>query len=170
VPASRLAHHYAATGEKTYQLTAAYEYLVHNPLITATGTTLTGASSFTMQLDPRNAGAFLRRTFDDCVANQRANIYLDGRFAGTWYDAGVSNGAGVDGHRRCWRDEDFPLPAALTTGKSSVNVRIVYLPTTNPRNSNWTAFRYSMYSFVSVCHCGDFFTSAFKAKLLDSVA
>ncbi len=170
VPASRLAHHYAATGEKTYQLTAAYEYLVHNPLITATGTTLTGASSFTMQLDPRNAGAFLRRTFDDCVANQRANIYLDGGFAGTWYDAGVSKGTGVDGHRRCWRDEDFPLPAALTTGKSSVNVRIVYLPTTNPRNSNWTAFRYSMYSFVSVCHCGDFFTSTFKAKLLDRVA
>ncbi len=170
VPASRLAHHYAATGEKTYQLTAAYEYLVHNPLITATGTTLTGASNFTMQLDPRNAGAFLRRTFDDCVANQRANIYLDGRFAGTWYDAGVSNGAGVDGHRRCWRDEDFPLPAALTTGKSSVNVRIVYLPTTNPRNNAWTAFRYSMYSFVSVCHCGDFFTSTFKAKLLDRVA
>jgi hypothetical protein len=148
LPASRLAHHYAATGEKTYQLTAAYEYLVHNPLITATGTTLTGASSFTMQLDPHNVGAFLRRTFDDCVANQRANVYLDGRFAGTWYDAGVLNGAGVDGHRRCWRDEDFPLPAALTAGKSSVSVRIVYLPATNPQNSAWTAFRYSMYSFV----------------------
>jgi hypothetical protein len=148
VPASRLAHHYAATGEHTYQLTAAYEYLVHNPLISATGTTLTGAASFTMQLDPRNAGAFLRRTFDDCVANQRANIYLDGSFAGTWYNAGASNGAGVDGHQRCWRDEDFPLPASLTAGKSSVHVRIVFLPTTDPQNSDWTAFRYSMYSFV----------------------
>jgi hypothetical protein len=148
VPASRLAHNYAATGERTYRLSAAYEYLVHNPLITGTGTTLTGATSFTMQLDPRNIGAFLRRTFDDCIANQRANIYLDGNFAGTWYDAGVSNGAGVDGHQRCWRDEDFPLPASLTTGKSSVNVRIVFLPTTDPQNSAWTAFRYSMYSFV----------------------
>ncbi len=148
VPASRLVHHYAATGEHTYQLTAAYEYLVHNPLISATGTTLTGAASFTMQLDPRNAGAFLRRTFDDCVANQRANIYLDGSFAGTWYNAGASNGAGVDGHQRCWRDEDFPLPASLTAGKASVHVRIVFLPTTDPQNSDWTAFRYSMYSFV----------------------
>src|SRR5437588_2030600 len=36
VPASRNAHHYVATGEHTYQLTAAYEYLVHNPLISAT--------------------------------------------------------------------------------------------------------------------------------------
>jgi Protein of unknown function (DUF2961) len=148
VPASRLAHHYVATGEHTYQLPAAYEYLVHTPLITATGTILTGAASFTMQLDPRNVGAFLRRTFDDCIGNQGANIYLDSSFAGTWYDAGASNGVGVDGHQRCWRDEDFPLPASLTAGKSSVNVRIVCLPTTNPQNGDWTAFRYSMYSFV----------------------
>jgi len=147
-PASRNAHHYAATGEHTYQLTAAYEYLVHNPLVTASGTTLTGAASFTMQLDPRNAGAFFRRTFDDCVANQRANIYLDGSFAGTWYDAGASNGAGVDGHQRCWRDEDFPLPASLIAGKALVHVRVVFLPTTDPLNSDWTAFHYSMYSFV----------------------
>ncbi len=145
---SALAHHYLATGERTYQLTAAYEYTVHSPLSTATGTALTGTASFTMQLDPRNAGAFLRRTFDDCVANQRANIYLDGSFAGTWYDAGVSKGAGVDGHRRCWRDEDFPLPPSLTAGKSSVHVRIAFLPTTDPQNSNWTASRYSMFSFV----------------------
>lgn len=148
VPASRFAHHYAETSERPYRLSAAYEYVVHAPLITATGTASTGAASFTMQLDPRNAGAFLRRTFDDCVGNQRANVSLDGSFAGTWYDAGASNGTGVDGHRRCWRDEDFPLPASLTAGKSSVRVSIVFLPTGSPPDSAWTAFRYSMYSFV----------------------
>lgn len=148
VSASALAHDYLASGEKTYQLTAAYEYTVHSPLITATGSALTGTASFIMRLDPRNLGAFLRRTFDDCVANQRANIYLDGNFAGTWYNAGASNGMGVDGHRRCWRDEDFPLPASLTAGKSSVNVRIAFTPATDPQNSEWTAFHYSMFSFV----------------------
>jgi len=147
-PASALAHHYLASGEQTYQLTSAYEYTVHSPLSSATGTAMTGTASFTMQLDPHNVGAFLRRTFDDCVANQRANVYLDGSFAGTWYDAGVSKGAGVDGHRRCWRDEDFPLPASLTAGKSSVQVRIAFAPTSDPQNSKWTAFRYSMFSFV----------------------
>ncbi|HJT58543.1 MAG TPA: DUF2961 domain-containing protein, partial [Ktedonobacteraceae bacterium] len=147
-PTSRLAHHYASIGESIYRLTTAYEYLVHAPLITATGTAMTGSVSFTMQLNAHNVGAFLRRTFDDCVANQRANIYLDGSFAGTWYDAGHSNGIGIDEHQRCWRDEDFPLPAALIAGKSSVNVRIVFVPTTTPRDSNWTAFRYSLYSFV----------------------
>lgn len=145
---SAFAHHYVATGQHTYRLTAAYEYTVQSLLSTATGTALTGTTSFAMRLDPRNVGAFLRRTFDDCVANQRASIYLDGHFAGTWYDAGASNGTGIDGHRRCWRDEDFPLPAALTAGKSSVNVRIVFVPTTDPQDSEWTAFRYSMFCFV----------------------
>ncbi len=147
-PTSTLAHHYMATGQRSYQLTAAYEYTVQSPLTTAMGTALTGTASFTMRLDPRNVGAFLRRTFDDCVANQRADVYLDGHFAGTWYDAGASPGAGVDGHRRCWRDEDFPLPASLTAGKSLVNVRIAFAPTSDPQNSEWTAFRYSMFSFV----------------------
>lgn len=147
-PASALAHHYTATGQRIYQLTAAYEYTVQSPLSTATGTAVTGTASFTMRLDPRNVGAFLRRTFDDCVANQRANVYLDGKFAGTWYDAGASTRMGVDGHRRCWRDEDFPLPASLTAGKSSVNVRITFAPTSNPQDSEWTAFRYSLFSFV----------------------
>ena len=100
-----------------------------------------------MRLDPHNIGAYLRRTFDDCVANQRANIYLDNAFAGTWYDAGASNRGGIDGHQRCWRDEDFPLPASLLAGKSSVTVRIEFVPTTSPRNSSWTAFRYQLYSF-----------------------
>ncbi len=112
------------------------------------GTATTGSTSFTMKLDPRNVGAFLRRTFNDCVANQRANVYLDNTFAGTWYDAGASNRFGIDGHQRCWRDEDFPLPPALTAGKSAVTVRIDFVRTTEPQNSDWTAFRYQLYSFV----------------------
>jgi hypothetical protein len=147
-PTSQLAHNYTATGEHIYQLTAAYEYLVQNPLITEAGSAMTGTVSFSMRLDPHNVGAFLRRTFDDCVANQRANIYLDHTFAGTWYSAGVSNSKGIDGHRRCWRDGDFPLPASLTAGKPSVMVSVEFVPASNPQDSAWTAFRYQMYSFV----------------------
>ena len=148
LPGSRLAHHYQGAGEHSYQMAAAYEYTVHNPLVTMKGTKTTGSTSFTMKLDPRNVGTFLRRTFDDCVANQRAYIYLDNAFAGTWYDAGASHSIDTDGYKRCWRDEDFPLPASLTAGKSAVTVRIEVVPTTEPQNSAWTAFRYEMYSFV----------------------
>ena len=148
VPASRLAHQYTASGEHIYRLTAAYEDTVYAPLTTASGTALNGSASFRMRLDPRNVGAFLRLTFDDCIANSRANIYLDDHFAGTWYHAGASNGPGVDGHQRCWRDEDFPLPASLTIGKASINVRVEFAPTTNPQDNVWTAFAYSIYSFI----------------------
>ncbi len=148
IPTSRLLHGYQTTGAQSYQMTAAYEYRVHNPLITMDETATTAPASFTMKLAPRNVGAFLRRTFDDCVANQRANVYLDNVFAGTWYDASGSNTVDADGHPRCWRDEDFPLPAALTTGKTAVSVRIEFVPTTNPQNSTWTASSYQMYSFI----------------------
>lgn len=145
---SRLLHGYQSSGEQTYDLNAAYEYLVHSPLSVAVGSNLSGMASFKMALDPHNVGAFLRRTFDYCIPNQRANIYLDNHFAGTWYSAGASTSNAVDGHQRCWREEEFPLPAALTMGKVSVMVRVEFVPTTDPQDSTWTAFRYEMYSFV----------------------
>ena len=145
---SRLAHGYSAFGEQTYQLSASYEYLVHNPLITATGTALTAQASFTLALNPHNVGAFLRRTFDYCVSNQRANIYVDGQFAGTWYSAGGSDRTDIDGHRRCWRDEEFPLPPSLVMGKSAVKIRVEFVSTSDPQNTAWTAFSYQMYSYV----------------------
>src|SRR5439155_3782554 len=90
----------------------------------------------------------LRRKFDYGSPNQRANIYIDGQFAGTWYTAGYFNGADADGHVRRWREEEFPLPISLTANKSSVVVRVEFVPTSDPPNQNWTEFRYQMYSFV----------------------
>ncbi|HEY3227850.1 MAG TPA: DUF2961 domain-containing protein [Roseiflexaceae bacterium] len=147
IPSSS-AHHYQSPGASRYQLTAAYEYSVQSQLSTMAGVTLTTASSFTLALDPRNVGAFLRRTFDYCLPNQRADIYVDGQFAGTWYSAGAPGRVDAAGHRRCWREEEFPLSATLTSGKSSVGVRVAFVPTADPPNRAWTEFRYQMYSFV----------------------
>ncbi|GLV53345.1 hypothetical protein KDH_02000 [Dictyobacter sp. S3.2.2.5] len=145
---SRQHHHYSAHGEKLYTVTAANEYSVKSTTRTSTSSMITNSASFTMALDPHNVGAYLRRTFDYCQPNQRANIYIYNQFAGTWYNAGGITHQDAAGHLRCWRDEDFPLPPSLTQGKSSVNVRVVYLPTTAPANSGWTASDYQMYSFV----------------------
>jgi hypothetical protein len=145
---SRESHTYRAPGQKTSSLTAAYENTVQSPLSSAQVASTTGTTSFSMALDPQNVGAFLRRTFDSCVPDQRADVFVDGRFAGTWYDAGVSPGQGVDGHPRCWRDEDFPLPANLTKGKTAVSISLRFVPTLDPRNRAWTAVDYQMYCFV----------------------
>jgi hypothetical protein len=135
-------HGYSAPGERHYPLTSAYEYTVRAaPFGNTVAATTTGVS-FRMALRQDNAGAFLRRTLDSCVPNQRANVFVDGAFAGTWYNAGASGGA------RCWRDDDLPLPRTLTQGKRSVDVRIEPVPTTAPPNTAWTAAEYAMFSFV----------------------
>ena len=145
---SRISHVYSSSNEHIFALTAAYEQTVQSPLSRASVVSSTGTVNFTMALNPQNVGAFLRRTFDSCVANQRAIVLIDGQLVGTWYDAGVSPARGVDGHPRCWRDEDFPLPASLTRGKTSITVNLRFVPTRNPQDSAWTASAYAMYDFI----------------------
>src|SRR5581483_2022472 len=108
--ASRTAHAYRAPGAQEFSLTAGYEDTVTSPLSRATVISTTGSTSFRMALNPRNVGTFLRR-----------------RFAGTWCDAGATTRAGVDGHLRCCRDEDFPLPASLTPGKRAVTISLRFV-------------------------------------------
>jgi hypothetical protein len=146
--ASRGAHQYRAPGAHPYALTAAFGYPVHAPLSTASGIATAGKSSFRFQLDPRNTGAFLRRVLDYGIANQRANVYVDGQRAGTWYTAGSFSGADRDGHVRRWREEELPLPPSLTVGKSSVQIEMRFVPTASPPDSAWTEFSYQLYSFV----------------------
>ena len=142
--ASSTAHHYQSPGGTVFRLTAAYEYQPYLPLITRTVARTSNSATFTMRLASNNVGSFLRRMFDSCVAGQRAAVFVDGHYAGTWFDQGRSNGVGYDGHTRCWRDEDFPLPAALTAGRTSVTIRIQHSGSGNP----WTASDYRMFSFV----------------------
>jgi hypothetical protein len=147
-PQSATPHHYSSPGDRTVALTAAYEQTVRSPLRTGQVSETDASSAFTMALDPGNVGAFLRRTLDSCVPNQRATVFVDGLPAGTWYNAGVSSRVGQDGHDRCWRDDDFPLPRSLTAGKSSVTIRIDNQHTTAPPNTVWTSAQYQLYSFV----------------------
>ncbi len=147
-PSERASHDYSAPGEQSYTLTAADPYQVSSTSSTATGTTTTTTATFKMALNPHSVGAFLRRTFDYCTPNQRANITLDGHFAGTWYSAGSAAVTSHSGLQRCWREEDFPLPVSLTANKTAVNIRITFLPVSNPSDRSWTAFQYQLYSFV----------------------
>jgi hypothetical protein len=146
---SRLSHNYQSPSGHSYQLSSASDYSVYSPLITATGITMNTTSSFTLAINPQNVGAFLRRKFDYASPNQRANIFVDGQFAGTWYSSGSFKGKDTNGQLRRWREEEFPLPPALTAGKALVHITVEYVPTANPFNQEWTEFSYQLYSFVS---------------------
>lgn len=119
------------TGTRSYTFDGNYDGVV----VTNTGRADKGFSQFTMALSPTNAGAILRRQFDQGVANQKANVYVDGALAGEWYRAGSNS-------IHNWRDDDFMIPSALTSGKTAIQVRVQFVSSSN----DWNEFVYSIYS------------------------
>ncbi|AHF17267.1 DUF2961 domain-containing protein [Niabella soli] len=76
-----------------------------------------GRIRFTISIDPDNAEVRLRRRMDQAIARQEADVYIDGVFAGTWYDP------------QCnpvlrWYDSEFLLPSHLTKQKKQLAVEL----------------------------------------------
>jgi hypothetical protein len=139
-----------------------------------------GVSEFNVKLDSKNVGALLRRTLDYSFPNQTAEVYiadnagkaldsLKWASAGIWYLAGSNTALYSDPPgeldkrllrtkttNRRFRDDEFLIPARLTAKKSSVRVRLKFIPNDQalfpdfpfPKESAWSELRYEMYSFI----------------------
>jgi len=110
---------------------------VHPVQYTDNGRAHRGTSAFTVKVDPANQGVVLQRRLDHGVADQTANVFVDGAMAGTWTDRGSDT-------TNRWRDDFFPVPAALTAGKSSIHVTIQFVSSA----MDWDEFYYWVYSRV----------------------
>jgi len=133
------------------------------------------STEFTIKLHPQNKGAILRRTLDYSFPNQKAEIFVadanggDWKSAGIWYLAGsntciYSNPRGelderlyvVQTSNRRFRDDEFIIPSALTSNRSSIKVRVKVMPEEIelypdyrfPKESAWSELRYNVYSYV----------------------
>ncbi len=91
--------------------------------------------AFRLAIDPDNGGVVLRRTSDQLVSYQAAEVYVNGQDAGEWLEP-----LGNQYHR--WLDDIFQLPASLTAGRSALQLRLVPL-TGSPA---WSAARYTALS------------------------
>ncbi len=138
------------------------------------GRVTTGASEFTLALEPDNYGVVLRRTLDYAYPNQRAEVYVADAggeaagpltHAGTWYLAGsntcvYSNPRGELGatehhaqtSNRRFRDDEFIVPRALTRGLERMRVRLEFVPVARPLYPGhplpdlaWSEIRYDAY-------------------------
>lgn len=145
------------------------------PESTDTGRFTKGVSIFTLKLDPKNIGVMLRRKLDYSFPNQCAKVYISDnrpnapwRDAGLWYTAGsntciCSNPKGelgatehnVQTSNRRWRDDEFLLPRSLTERRSSIRVKVVFVPKNIPLypgqplpEQAWSEFRYAAYCYV----------------------
>jgi hypothetical protein len=143
------AHGLVATGAGTYSLTAGYPYLVSSPVLTPRVVTTGGSTSFSMAVTAGASGAFLRRTYDSAVADQRADVLVDGVPAGVWYSPGSVARTDSTGLARRVMQDEFPLPPSLVAGKSSVRIEIRNDSAAIPPSPAWTAVRYQLFSLVA---------------------
>ena len=81
--------------------------------------------------------------------DQRAEVWVDGQFAGVWYNPGYWSGNDAFGvSRRLW-DEEFVLPSGLTAGKSQITVEMRPVIGGAATAPAWTELRYQAYSFTA---------------------
>ncbi|HEX8521210.1 MAG TPA: DUF2961 domain-containing protein [Tepidisphaeraceae bacterium] len=138
--ASEAAHHYAIAGQTfSGSRSFTFEGDFDDVAVTDIGRAFNGSSEFDVAIDPNNQGVILRRLLDQGIADQRADIYVDGVRVGTWYKAGANTS-----HR--WAEDDFAIPASLTAGKSSLHVRVQFVSSA----VDWNEFAYSVYTLVPV--------------------
>ncbi len=163
-------------------LTSRYEWGVDTlngkeiyPATADTGRYTKGTSAFVLMLDPKNIGVLLRRKFDYGFPNQRAMVSVadsspDSPWhpVGIWYTAGSNTVVysnpreelGAPQHikqtsNRRWREDEFLLPRKLTEGKSSLRVKIEFLPTNIPLfpgeplpEQAWSEYTYFAYCYI----------------------
>ncbi len=135
---SEQSHHYVIgaqdfSGRNVYT----YEGTAQGRKVADDGRGDRGSSKFTMRIASNNQGVDLRRRLDQGIANQSANVYVDGRLVGTWLMAGSN-----PYHR--WADSDFIIPAGYTRNQTSINVKIQYVS----GNPYWSEYTYWAYSLV----------------------
>jgi hypothetical protein len=93
------------------------------------------ACEFTAFIPADNEGLVIRKTYDRFHGRQRARVFVDGSFAGWWYEPG-------EDRVRRWHVSDFGIAAELTEGKSEV--RIVVDPPAGV--ALWSIAKYDLFA------------------------
>ena len=126
---SEQAHSYSIIKQTRQEtLTSAYdgyEQKIDYDTLTDAGRAHCGSSQFVMKLHPENAGARLRKRLNRTGNGvQTVKVFVDDREVGIWHFV-QSSYAPV---AQSWVESDFEIPASFTQNKSSVKVRLEYVP------------------------------------------
>ncbi len=132
---SEVANNYSASGSSSTGSSTFY-YEGDDDLIPVTfgsGSNTSGTIQFKASVNPQNSGIVIRRSSDQNTPKQQADVSVNGLFVGTWYTAG-------NNVSKRWRDDDFVIPGAITSGQSNLNITLV------PTNGVlWNAYKYQIY-------------------------
>jgi len=137
-PRSEQTHQYriSATKRRLQTDEAAYEGNF-TELFEDAGYWSNGESSFKVDVDPDNDGVRLRKRINQLLYHQALDVFVDDQPAGRWFEQGSQyqilqeKQMKVEGYSSDWkdinkrfRDTEFEISAALTQGKSSLNIRL----------------------------------------------
>lgn len=119
--ADESAHHYAITGQtwSGWRGLGVLHYAPNSvPRLTDDGRAFGsgGSSRFTVAVDPANQGVILTRRYDSSVADQVANVAVNGVAVGRW----TPTATGPNG--QVWADESVTVPASVSAGQTSLTV------------------------------------------------
>jgi D-arabinan exo alpha-(1,3)/(1,5)-arabinofuranosidase (non-reducing end) len=138
-PISRILHHYIDADAADRLLVSQYEGNDDTRPVVALVRTTNAPITFDVQISPDNSGLLLRRTSDQSIGYQSADVAIDAVPAGIWLEP-RSNIF----HR--WLDDTYLIPDSLTAGKSQVSVTLTPIPGAPP----WTASRYHVDTVTGV--------------------
>jgi len=139
---SESAHRYRIEGQVAEGwLEAYYEGNDDDQLIKDYGRWMKGSSEFIVTVDPTNEGVRLRRRCDQNYGQLRAFVSVDGSRVQerSWYQADRNQ------YKR-WLDDEFEIPAAYTSGKGLITVRIEYAG--SGQSPPWNEFHYWVFSHL----------------------
>ena len=99
-----------------------------------------GEITFKVCVDPDNQGVRLRRRIDQSVPCQKAQVYIDGQYAGCWY-------YGYLNEFLRWFDSDFEIHPDFTRGRNSLDVKLVIESNEKTDRDVFTDFTYTVFCY-----------------------
>lgn len=137
-------HKYRALGNvRKEKLHSSFEGGVDDTIITGEVCRFDGESRFRVKILPDNNGICLRRLSDQSVGRQAAKVFVDGNEITDrlWYVADKNT------YKR-WLEDDFDIPSELTTGKTSVEIRIIPIDKCETGTPTWNEAAYQIFSYI----------------------
>jgi hypothetical protein len=116
-------------------LTSTFEGRYDEAELSDSGRVVETSSTHEFDIPPESSHLRLRRLYDQS-AIQEAEVFVNGKKAGIWYQPGTNS-------RHRWAETDFLLPEPLTRGERRLRIEI------RPVQPGWNEFRYEVWGFVS---------------------
>ncbi len=124
-----------------------------------------GTVAFTVNIDPGNNGVRIRRRINQRVFHQEMEVYIDGTYAGTWFEQGSNyqllkepDPENFPAYQPDWqvipsifRDTEFEVPSSLTQNKEKIVIELKAvnsLSATDPDDAGYcNDYYYWIYSY-----------------------